>query len=91
MRTLGLVLIVVLALAIFAFFVPVFPISQTSSGYFGASQGTVTADVSLTFLISHCGSYVNAQYTATFLGLQSTQPISKGYDFACNFQVTSSS
>ena len=68
---------------------PAFPVMEASSEYFGVARAQVTADVSFSFLISHCGSYVNAQYTATFLNLQASQPLSKGYNFSCNFQVTS--
>jgi hypothetical protein len=91
MKLIGWIVIIVVLIAIFAFFVPVFPASSQKSEYFGVSSAQVTADVSLTFLVSHCGSYINAQYTTSFLGVQSSHPISKGYNFACNVQVSSSS
>jgi hypothetical protein len=90
MKTVRLVAIIIVLLAIFALLVPVFYLDQTSSAYFGTAHAQVTADVSLTFLLFHCGSYINAKYTQSFLGFQSSQPISQGYNFACNFQVSSS-
>lgn len=90
MRSIGWIALIAVIVVVFAFFVPVFP-TQTSSDYFGVVQAQVTADVSLTFLASHCGSYINAQYTATYLGVQTTHPLSKGYNFSCDVQVTSSS
>jgi hypothetical protein len=87
MQTLTLVAIIALV-AIFALFVPVFPSSQTSE-YFGVARAQVNADVSLTFLLVHCGSYIDAQYTQSFFGFKSSHPISQGYNFACNFNVNS--
>ncbi|MDA4112815.1 MAG: hypothetical protein OK474_02095 [Thaumarchaeota archaeon] len=91
MKLIGLIIIVVVLIAIFAFLAPVFPASSERSEYFGVASAQVTADVSLTFLVSHCGAYVNAQYTTNFLGIQSSHPLSKGYNFSCNVQVSSSS
>jgi hypothetical protein len=91
MKFIGLIVIIIVLIAIFAFLAPVFPASSQRSEYFGVASAQVTADVSLTFLVSHCGSYINAQYTTNFLGFQSSHPLSKGYNFSCNVQVSSSS
>jgi len=43
-----------------AIFLPIFPYSQSSSWFYGVGNTTVKADVSLTFLLLHCGAYINA-------------------------------
>jgi hypothetical protein len=82
--------IIIVVLILFALFVPVFPMTSRSGSFFGASY-SVDADVSLSFLISHCGSYVNAHQSASLGGITITHPISKGYNFSCNFSVKNSS
>ena len=81
------VAVIVVVLVIFALFVPVFPMTSQSGSFFGASY-SVNADVSLSFLATHCGSYVNARESANLGGIQLTHPISKGYNFACNFSTS---
>ena len=82
--------ILVVVFIIFAFFVPLFPMTSQSGSFFGATYG-VDADVSLTFLATHCGAYVNARESGSFGGIQVTHPISSGYNFACNFSTSNSS
>jgi hypothetical protein len=80
--------IVVLAV-LFSFLVPIFHTTSDSGRFFGATY-QVDADVSLTFLVAHCGSYINAHSSATLGGITITHPISSGYNFQCNFAVSSS-
>jgi hypothetical protein len=87
LRNLALVACVLIVVAIF---LPVFPYSQSSSWFYGVGKTTVKADVSLTFLLFHCGAYVNANSTSTLLGVRSTSPASKGYNFNCNFRIVGS-
>jgi hypothetical protein len=88
MGVLGYLAAVVVLLVLFALFVPVFPETSQSGSFFGATY-QVSADVSLSFMSSHCGSYVNAHSTASLGGISITHPISKGYNFSCNFQTKS--
>ncbi len=87
MSSLAIVACVVIVVAIF---LPIFPYSQSSSWFYGIGNTTVKADVSLTFALFHCGAYANAGSTSTFLGVGSTSPTSKGYNFNCNFRVVGS-
>lgn len=82
--------IVIGVVVILAVFLPFFPSSQSSSWFYGAGNTTVKAEVSLTFLLFHCGAYINAESTSTLLGVGSTSPASKGYNFNCNFRVVGS-
>ena len=83
--------LIVVLLIILAIFLPVIPYAQSSSWFFGAGNTTVKADVSLTFLLFHCGAYINAQTTSTLLGgVGSTSPSSTGYNFNCNFRIVGS-
>jgi hypothetical protein len=84
------IVILVVVFIICAFFLPVFPMTSQSGSFFGATY-SVDADVSLAFLVAHCGAYVNAHESATFGGIQVTHPISSGYNFACNFSTFNSS
>jgi hypothetical protein len=83
-------IIVVGIVVVLAIFLPVFPYSQSSSWFYGAGNTTVRADVTLTFLLFHCGAYINANSTSTVLGIGSTSPSSKGYTFNCNFRIVGS-
>ena len=88
-RTLLLgVIIVLVGVLVFA---PIIPVSRSSSWFFGAGNTQTTADVSPTFLLLHCGAIVNAQSTNSLLGLNSTSQITQGYNFICNFKITSES
>jgi hypothetical protein len=82
--------IIVGVVIVLAILLPVFPYSQSSSWFLGAGNTTVKADVSLTFLLFHCGAYIDATSTSTVLGAGSTSPVSKGYTFNCNFRIVGS-
>jgi hypothetical protein len=82
--------IIACVLIVAAIFLPVFPYSQSSSWFYGIGNTTVKADVSLTFLLFHCGAYINANSTSTLFGVGSTSPASKGYNFNCNFRIVGS-
>ncbi len=71
-----------------AIFLPVIPHTQSSSWFYGLGNNTVEADVSLTFLLVHCGAYINANSTSTVLEVGASSPGPKGYNFNCNFRVT---
>src|ERR1700730_947061 len=81
------VALIVVIFVVFAFFVPVFPVTSQSGSFFGATY-SVDADGSLTFLATHCGAYMNAHQSASFGGVQISHPISSGYNFACNFSTS---
>jgi hypothetical protein len=82
--------IIVGVVVLLAILLPVFPYSQSSSWFFGAGNTTVKADVSLTFLLFHCGAYIDARSTSTILGVGSNSPSSTGYNFNCNFKIVAS-
>jgi hypothetical protein len=82
--------IIACILIVVVIFLPIFPYSQSSSWFYGIGNTTVKADVSLTFLLLHCGAYINANSTSTLLGVGSTSPASKGYNFNCNFRIVGS-
>jgi len=86
MKAAGLAGIVIIVIILFALFVPVFPATSNSGTIFGVNYG-VHADVSLSFLVSHCGAFVNAHSTASLGGITITHKMSNGYNFACNFSV----
>src|SRR5712692_8128112 len=71
MRTAVKAVVIFVVLVITFLFVPVFPYTAASGSAFGVASVRVTADVSLTFLLFHCGSFINAQIT----GLS---PVSRG-------------
>lgn len=83
-------IVVVAIIIIAAIFLPVIPYTQSSSWFYGAGNTTVKADVSLTFVLTHCGAYVDAKTTSTLLGVGSTSPSSTGYNFNCNFKIVAS-
>jgi hypothetical protein len=82
--------VIIVILIVFALFVPIFPTSSQSGNFFGASY-QINADVSLSFLVSHCGSYVNAHSSASLGSITITHQISKGYNFSCNFSTSKGS
>jgi hypothetical protein len=87
----GIIIVVVIVVAIlFSFFVPVFPTTSQSGSLFGATY-QVNAEVSLTFLVSHCGSYVDAHSTLSAGGVQVVHPLSSGYNFQCSYSSSSAS
>ena len=85
---LAAVVIVLVGVLVFA---PIVPVSRSSSWFFGAGNTQTTADVSPTFLLLHCGAIVNAQASNSLLGFNSTSPVTQGYNFICNFRITSES
>ncbi len=79
-RKLAIVLIVI---AFIALFLPFIPHTNSSGQFFGAQYQT-TADVSPTFLVFHCGSYVNSHFAAQLAsGFSAFYHLSKGYTFSC--------
>jgi hypothetical protein len=84
-QVIGIIIVVAL---LFSFLVPVFSMTSESGSLFGANYET-TANVSLTFYALRCGSYMNAHDTGTFGGITITHPTSNGYNFQCNFAVSS--
>ncbi|HYB03106.1 MAG TPA: hypothetical protein VED17_01500 [Nitrososphaerales archaeon] len=81
---------IIVIIVVFALFVPIFPMSSQSGNFFGATY-QVDADVSLSFLVSHCGSYMNAHSSASLGSITITHQISKGYNFSCNFSTSKGS
>ena len=84
MRTTVKAAILLVALILIFLLVPVFPYTAASSSAFGVASVKVTADVSLTYLLFHCGSFINAQVTSSIGGFAGSVPISQGYTFTCN-------
>jgi hypothetical protein len=82
--------VIIVILIVFALFVPIFPSKSQSGSFFGASY-QVDADVSLSFLASHCGSYMNAHSSASLGSITITHQISRGYNFSCNFSTSNGS
>ncbi|MDG6959052.1 MAG: hypothetical protein JRM79_05345 [Nitrososphaerota archaeon] len=77
-----LVLVVLVAL-----FVPFVPQTQ-ASGQFLTAHYQRTAVVSPTYYAFHCGAYVNSQLAAQIgSGYSGIYQLSKGYTFACNYNV----
>ena len=80
----GVIAALVILFFLFTFFVPIFPYNISSASYFGIADGSVSADVSLSYLIFSCGSYNDLHYTGNFLGNSVNIPASKsGYSFKC--------
>ena len=74
-------------LALVALFVPFVPQTQASGNFLGAHYQQ-SADVSPTFYLFHCGSYVNSRITAQLgSGYSGIYQLSKGYTFACNYNT----
>jgi hypothetical protein len=83
-------MVIAAVIIIVAIFLPVVPYSESSSWFYGIGNTTVKADVSLTFLLIHCGAYIDAKTSSTVLGIASTSASSKGYNFNCNFKIVGS-
>ena len=78
---------VLVLIGIVALFVPFVPQTQ-ASGQFLVAHYQRTADVSPTYYLFRCGSYVNAQVAAQFgSGASGLYQLSNGYSFACNFNA----
>ena len=74
-------------LGVVALFVPFVPQTQASGHFLGTSYQR-TADVSPTYYIFHCGSYINSQVAAQFTsGVSGFYQLSKGYSFSCNYNA----
>ena len=82
--------ILAVLIILFQLFVPVFHSTSDSGRFFGATY-QVDADESLTFLVAHCGSYMNAHSSATLGSITITHQISSGYNFNCNFSTSNES
>ncbi|MDE1854033.1 MAG: hypothetical protein KGI38_09875 [Thaumarchaeota archaeon] len=77
--------VVLVLMAAVALFVPFVPQTQASGHFFGASYQR-TADVSPTYYVFHCGSYINSQAAAQLgSGYTGFYKLSQGYAFACNY------
>ena len=72
-------------LGLVALFVPFVPQTQASGQFLGTHYQR-SADVSPTYYLFGCGSYVNshimAQFTSSYTGLYQ---LSQGYSFTCNY------
>jgi hypothetical protein len=80
-------IVVLVLLGILVFFVPFVPQTQASGQFLGAHYQR-TADVSPTYYLFGCGSYVNAQVSAGLAsGYSGLYQLSKGYSFTCNFNT----
>ncbi|MBI3860192.1 MAG: hypothetical protein HY296_08210 [Thaumarchaeota archaeon] len=78
---------VALVLVAFFLFVPFVPYTRASGQYFGAHY-QVTADVSPSYYLTRCGSYINSQAAAQLAsGFSGFYQLSRGYTFTCNFQA----
>lgn len=71
--------IVVVALFLFVFFVPIFPDTTASASLFGANV-SVTTNASLTFLMFQCGSFYGTHVSSSLGG---SVPVGSGYTFKC--------
>ena len=78
-------IVALVLVALVALFVPFVPQTQ-GSGHFFSINYQRTADVSPTYYVFHCGSYINSQ-VATELGsgYAGFYQLSKGYTFTCNY------
>ena len=74
MRAAAKAVVLLVALLLIFLFVPVFPYTAASGSAFGVASVRVTADVSLTFLLFHCGSFINAQVTVSIAGFRGVCP-----------------
>jgi hypothetical protein len=78
---------VLVLLGLVALFVPFVPQTQASGQFLGAHYQR-TADVSPTYYLFHCGSFVNAQLSAQLAaGYSGFYQLSKGYTFTCDFNT----
>lgn len=66
-------------------FVPFVPQTQASGHFLGAHYQE-TADVSPTYYLFHCGSYVNPRLSAQFgSGYTGFYQLAQGYTFTCDY------
>jgi hypothetical protein len=86
----GWVVGIIVLFILFSLFVPVFPTTSQSGRFYGASY-QVSADDSLSFVVAHCGSYMNAHSSASLAGITVTHQLSSGYNFKCNFSTSNGS
>jgi hypothetical protein len=78
---------VLVLLGVVAFFVPFVPQTLASGQFIGVHYQR-TADVSPTYYLFHCGSYVNSQLSAQLAsGYTGFYQFSKGYTFTCNINT----
>lgn len=71
--------------ALVVLFVPFVPQTQASGQFLGAHYQQ-TADVSPSYYLFHCGSYVNSKVSAELSsGFSGFYDLSNGYTFACNY------
>ena len=77
-----LVLVLVLV-GLVALFVPFVPMTNSSGQFFGAHY-TSTQNVSPTYYVFHCGSYLSPEFQANLgSGYTAFYQASKGYTFSC--------
>lgn len=78
---------VLVLLGIVVLFVPFVPQTQASGQFLGAHYQR-SADVSPTYYVFHCGSYINSQLAAQIgSGYSGFYQLSKGYTFDCSFNA----
>ncbi len=66
-------------------FVPFVPQTSSAGQFFGSHYQT-SADVSPSYYVFHCGSYVNSRFTAQLgSGFTGFYDLSKGYTFTCMY------
>jgi hypothetical protein len=76
---------VLVVIALVVLFVPFVPQTQASGQFLGVHYQR-TADVSPTYYLFHCGSYVNSRIVAQLgSGFTGLYQLSKGYTFTCNY------
>jgi len=78
---------VLVLLGVIALFVPFVPQTRGSGQFLGAHYQS-TADVSPTYYLFHCGSYVNSHLsTELAFGYTGIYQLSQGYTFTCNINT----
>ena len=78
------IIVAVVVLFLVAFFVPMFPETFSSGSFFGVASVSVTANVSLTYMLFGCGAYNNLQYTGSVFGSSTVVPAQQsGYNLKC--------
>ena len=70
------------ALLIVFFLVPVIPYTFASFSFLGVTSHA-TGDVSFSYVVFHCGTVVNVQASASFLGQSASRPTSNP-GWVCN-------
>ncbi len=78
--------IVLVVVGLVFFLAPFVPYTSASGHILGASY-RVTADVSPSYYLFRCGSYINHEATATAQGFSSMYQITQGYTFTCNYNT----